>query len=505
LWVIESLLNTAYAIQSDLSYFCDAREQLDALIIELESEAFGHIEHGEIEQHINQQGHELMRRLLQGHFNLQASKESRVPVVNADTDAPLNQVRKNTRRTLMSQFGEVTVTRKSYGQRGEASHFPLDEQLNLPKDRYSDGLRQQAALEALKGSYDNAVESIDNTTAGHIPKRQSMNVVQDVSQDFEAFYQQERFKVPEETKDLLVLAFDGKGIVMRKEGLREGTRKAAEASKKLNSRLSPGEKKDRKRMAMVAAVYTVTPHERTAESIMKIEETSDKVLPFRAPVRNKRVWASLEREAEDVIREAFQEALQRDPEQKRSWVVLIDGLPHQIRLVNKVKSEMKLKATIVMDFIHVLEYLWKAAWCFFEKGDVAVEEWIAERAIKILQGKCVQVAKGIRLSATRRALTVREGVDKCADYLLKNKSRLKYGEALKNGFPIASGVIEGACRHLINDRLDITGSRWSLLGAEAVLKLRSLKSSRDFKNYWTFHKRQSKERLYSSFQIMAKC
>ena len=142
---------------------------------------------------------------------------------------------------------------------------------------------------------------------------------------------------------------------------------------------------------------------------------------------------------------------------------------------------------------------------FLKKGDAAVEEWIAERAINILQGKCVQVAKGIRLSATRRALTVREGVDKCADYLLKNKSRLKYGEVLKNGFPIASGVIEGACRHLINDRLDITGSRWSLLGAEAVLKLRSLKSSGDFKNYWTFHKRQSKESLYSSFQIMAKC
>ena len=78
---------------------------------------------------------------------------------------------------------------------------------------------------------------------------------------------------------------------------------------------------------------------------------------------------------------------------------------------------------------------------------------------------------------------------------------MQYGDALNKGFPIASGVIEGACRHLINDRLDITGSRWSLSGAEAVLKLRSLKSSGDFESYWVFYKKQSKKRLYENFKL----
>ena len=396
------------------------------------------------------------------------------------------------------------MTRNSYGQRNELSQFPLDKHLNLPKDSYSDGVTQQVAFEVLKGSFDNAIESIDRTTAGHIPKRQSLKLAQEVSQDFDAYYQQDRFSLAEDTSDLLILTFDGKGVVMRKEGLREGTRKAAERSNKLESRLSPGEKKDRKRMAMVAAVYTVTPHERTAESVMNIADEDVNVLPFRAPVRNKRVWASLEREAEDVIREAFDEARQRDPEQKRTWVILIDGQPQQIKLINKVKNEMDLEATIVMDFIHVLEYLWKAAWCFFEKGDPAAEEWIAERSVKILRGECGQVAKGMRQSATKRGIKNREGVDKCASYLLNNQCRLQYGNALSQGFPIASGVIEGACRHLINDRLDITGSRWSLPGAEAVLKLRSLKSSGDFESYWTFHKAQSKKRLYSDFHLEGK-
>ncbi len=160
-------------------------------------------------------------------------------------------------------------------------------------------------------------------------------------------------------------------------------------------------------------------------------------------------------------------------------------------------KSLNVTATIVMDFIHVLEYLWKAAWCFYDKGDAAVEEWIAQKALKILNGKCSQVAKGIRQSATKKELKNRENIDKCANYLLNNKPRLKYGEALKAGFPIATGVIEGACRHIINDRLDITGARWSLKGAEALLKLRSLKSSADFDTYWDFHKRQENRRNYN--------
>lgn len=183
--------------------------------------------------------------------------------------------------------------------------------------------------------------------------------------------------------------------------------------------------------------------------------------------------------------------------QQRDWVILVYSLPHQLRLITRVMKRLKITATIIMDFVHVIEYLWKAAWYFFEKVDDAVETWVAHRAVKILNWYGNQVAKGIRISATKKNIEKRENIDKCADYLLKNKNRLKYGEALRKGYPIASGVIEGACRHLINDRLDITGARWSLSGAEAMLKLRSLKSSGDFGHYWNFHKQLSKDRTYS--------
>jgi hypothetical protein len=495
-------MNVAYINSPDLSFFSDAKVQLEQIITQLESIHYASCEHGEIEQFIKKEGDEVLRCLFQGYLDQKADDELRQPLVTSAAGEILNHVKEKTTRKLTTLFGDVTVTRIRYNQRHQASQFPLDAELNLANDQYSDGVRHRVAREALRGSYDDVVETIKETTGCQVAKRQCLNLAQDVAQDFENYYQQNQYWKPENTTDLLVITGDGKGIVMLPDSLRECTQKAALKSKKLNSRLSQGEKKDRKRMAQVMSVYTVLPHIRTPESIMKVhDDENDKVRQFRAPARNKRVWASVERDAGTVIEEAFEEALRRDPEQKRRWVVLVDGLPSQLKLIDKISQRLEVKVTVVMDFIHVLEYLWKAAWCFYDKGDSAVEKWVAKRAVKILHGEGHQVAKGIRISATKQELTKRENVDKCASYLLKNKSRLKYGEALAAGFPIASGVIEGACRHLINDRLDITGARWGLQGAESILKLRSLKSSGDFEGYWAFHKQQSKLRLHSDFQF----
>lgn len=489
-------MNLAYLNTPDFSFFSDATKQINHMIGQLQSDIFCDNEHGDIEQYIQKEGFEVLRCLFQGYLDLKAANEKSISDVYTEQGMHLTHIKSNTKRTLRTLFGDVTVKRKSYSQRLQKSVFPLDAQLNLPSDQYSDGIRHRIAIEARKASYDDAIEAINQTTGGYIQKRQSLRLAQDVAQDFDKYYLQNRYLKPEQTDGLLVLTFDGKGIVMRSEGLRECTKKAALKAKKLNSRLSAGEKKDRKRMAQVAAVYTARPHVRTPESIMKSKNEGNNVQFLKPAERNKRVWASIENTAESVIEAGFLEALQRDPTQQRQWVVLIDGHPHQIRLINRVMKKYNVKATIVMDFIHVLEYVWKAAWCFYKKGDEKVEAWVEKNALKILNGHGNQVAKGMRISATKQNLITRENVDKCADYLLKNKLRLQYGEALKKGYPIASGVIEGACRHLINDRLDITGARWSLKGAETILKLRSLKSSGDFNDYWLFHKKQSSQRIY---------
>ena len=488
-------MTPAYVNSLDFSFFSEASQHLELMITHLSSDLPLTQEHGVIEQYIHHEGHELLRRLLQAHLKLRASQENRQDNIVNQQGKRLTHYREKTKTTLTSLFGDVTVLRKGYCQRKTTSEYPLDGELNLTKDQFSDGLRLHVAAQINHCAYDHVVEHISHTTGGKIAKRQCMSLVQDMAQDFDTYYLKNRYNTPEPTNDLLVLTFDGKGIVMRPNSLRECTKKKAKQSQKLNSRLSAGEKKDRKRMAQVASVYTVLPHYRSAESIMKCDENN--VHTIRAPARNKRVWASVEQEAKQVILDGFKEALQRDPQQERQWVVVIDGQPAQRKMIEKTAQQLNVNVTIVLDFIHVLEYLWKAAWCFFDKGDEAVEAWISKYAIKLLKGDCSQVAKGLRQSATKRKLTKRDAVDSCARYLLNNKKRLRYDEALVEGFPIASGIIEGACRHLINDRLDITGARWGLKGAEAILKLRSLKSSGDFDEYWDFHKQQSKKRLYT--------
>lgn len=489
-------MTLAYVNSLDFSFFSDTKKQLNTMISHLSSDLPLTQDHGTIEEYIRTEGHELLRRLLQAHLELRASQENRQDNIVNLQGKHLTHCRKNTKATLTSLFGDVNVIRRGYSQRKITSEYPLDGELNLTKDQFSDGLRLQIAEQVNHCAYDHVVGHINQTTGGKIAKRQCLDLVQDMTQDFDTYYLKNRYSKPEETNDLLVLTFDGKGIVMRPDSLRACTKKKAKKSQKLNSRLSAGEKKDRKRMAQVASIYTVLPHHRSAESIMKCDENN--VHTVRTPARNKRVWASVEQEAQQVILDGFKEALQRDPKQARQWVVVIDGQPAQRKMIEKIAKQLMVKITIVMDFIHVLEYLWKAAWCFFDKGDEAVEVWISKYAIKLLKGGSSQVAKGLRQSATKRKLTKRDGVDSCAKYLLNNKSRLRYDEALAEGFPIASGIIEGACRHLINDRLDITGARWGLKGAEALLKLRSLKSSGDFDKYWCFHKQQSKKRLYTT-------
>ncbi len=178
--------------------------------------------------------------------------------------------------------------------------------------------------------------------------------------------------------------------------------------------------------------------------------------------------------------------------------MLIDGNNTQVEAVTAEAAKRGVTVTIVIDFIHVTEYAWKAAWSFFGKGEPAAEEWAAVQLRKILHGKSAQVAAGIRRRATTYGYSAAEraGADECARYLDNKKDYLDYDSALTKGRPIATGIIEGACRHIVKDRMDITGARWSLDGAEAILKLRALIANGDFEDYWRFHLRREHERIH---------
>jgi hypothetical protein len=181
-------------------------------------------------------------------------------------------------------------------------------------------------------------------------------------------------------------------------------------------------------------------------------------------------------------------------------VALVDGNRHQIDCIEAQAAERKVGIAIVVDLIHVLEYLWGAVWCFFAEGDRAAEEWVQDRALAVLEGRAREVAAGIRRRATTAGLSTsnRKKADECARYLTNKAPYLDYPTALAGGWPIATGVIEGTCRYLVADRMDITGARWSVEGAEAVLKLRAVRCNGDFDVYWRFHQDQERHRVHES-------
>lgn len=208
------------------------------------------------------------------------------------------------------------------------------------------------------------------------------------------------------------------------------------------------------------------------------------------------MWASLKKTPGEIIAQAYEEAHRRDPGHEKTWAVLVDGNRDQINLVKRSAKSLGVEVTLVVDFIHALEYVWKAGRALLGEANPKLEAWVHERALRLLNSETGQVAAGIRRAATIKGLTgwKREAAHRCANYLLSNKGAMRYADYLERGLPIATGVIEGACRHLVKDRMDVTGARWRLDRAEAVLQLRALRSSGDFEAYWAFHEQQERRR-----------
>jgi hypothetical protein len=457
------------------------------------------LEHGQLEARLEADGRELIRALLQDHLDLRSDSEQRIGLVVGADGARRPNVERSHARALETVFGEVQVTRLAYRARGAENLYPADAQLNLPVERHSHGIRRLAALEAPRSSFQDAQAAILRQTGQRLGTRQLRELTAATAVDFNAFYEQ-RERVVSDRDDVLVLSCDGKGVVMRPQALRAATQKQAASSQaKLTSRLSKGEKRARKRMAEVCAVYEIAPAERSAADILPADEHERQAARPAPKAKNKWLSASVTEDASTIVSDMFTEADRRDPEHQRVRVALVDGNNHQIDRIKKEAKARKLKVTILIDVIHVIEYLWSAAWCFFDEGDPAAERWVHDKARQILDGKAGITAAAIRRKATRLELDPdkRRNADRAADYLLNKRAYLDYPTALANGWPIATGVIEGACRHLIKDRMDITGARWGLQTAEAVLKLRALISNGDFDTYWGFHLAQEHHRVHT--------
>ena len=481
--------------------FSSSRSCFDALVDRLEDDETAHLSHGEVERLLEVEGRELLRRLMQDHMDLRAMRERVTIEPMRAADGVRRTEKRRSSRVLGTLFGVIGVHRIALVKRGVSGGLrPLDAELNLPVGKYSEGVGRRLAREVAQCSHETALENLRRTTGAKIAKRQAEELAVRMAGDFEAFYLDQPVEAVG-SAELLVLSFDGCGVVMLPEALRPETRKRAIKGRRRSTAETAAatrdrsEKRNRKRMAEVATVYDLEVVPRTPEDVLRELRKSGPHKP-RPRAKNKRVWASLDRPVPAVIDDAFLEACRRDEDYARHWVAIVDGNAEQIHAINTLAGDYGVQVTLVVDFIHVLGYLWKAGKALVGKDPAEVDAWVSERALRILRGEASVVAGGMTRSATNRGLgrAARKPVDECARYLLNHKRYLHYDEYLRKGLPIASGVIEGACRSLVKDRMDITGARWGLEGGEAVLKLRSLRASGDLDDYLAYHARKELER-----------
>jgi hypothetical protein len=460
-------------------------------------------------------GREILRGIVQLSLNAQADAEVRVPRVMGADGVVRARAERDHCRAVVTALGGVSVRRIAYrsGVKGARSLFPRDAVLNLPPCGYSWPLQRLAEMFARSGSYAQAREFVLAATGVSVGKRQLEQITAAAAADAERFCQdqgrpRDQAALPvtgKDERDLppLALSADGKGVAMRPEARRRRAKAPAQRSHNFAKRRGTGEK-GHKRMAETGCVFDVQPSDpngpaRTPEQVMRPQPGTSKNAPAAV---NRWYTTDITAGREHTIGKIFDEADRRDPGHARTWIALVDGDIHQIGLITGQAARRGITLVILVDFIHVLEYLWKAAWCFHAPRDPAMEEWVTDQGLDILHGRTTQVIT--RISQLAEQHPPKPGgehakiIRKTLHYLNAKQPYLDYPRALAAGWPIATGVIEGACRHLVQDRMAITGARWGLHGAQAILWLRAIHASGDLDTYWNYHITQEHQRNHLS-------
>ena len=399
-------------------------------------------------------------------------------------------------RRYVSVFGEVPIERVVYGTRETQKHevVPLDARLGLPDGDFSHLLQRWDLGFCVKDSYSESRESVQEILGIGQSVRSLEQMVRATATEVPEIRHNQPAPAAAQEGSLVVLSADCKGVPMRRED-------APGESGAPGRRRKKGEKANRKRMACVGAVYTIEPYVRTAEDI--VEELRHQACQSDRPVpQNKLLRAELTRclegtelNGKDEVFGWFAEQLAlRNCDGGKPVVCVMDGEAALWRRLAKHVGPV----VGILDVFHVMEYLWKAAYCFHPEGSGEAEEFVTERLRRLLSGQVGRVIGGLRQMGTKQGLqgVAKRTLKQVIGYFRSNRQFMRYDEYLAAGYPIGSGVAEGACRHLVKDRMEGTGMRWRIAGAQAMLDLRAVYLNDEWDRFHVCRIEQERERLY---------
>jgi hypothetical protein len=404
-------------------------------------------------------------------------------------------------RNYVSIFGKIDIQRYVYSLReGQAIQFvAIDARLALPAGKFSYLLQdwdQSFAMEEPFGQTGKTVQRILGLKQ-HVDSLEHMN--QEMAQEAEAFQASLPLPPAEEEGEIFVQSADGKGVPIRRP---------ADAPPIMDHQHRTGPKPDRKKMATLGAVYSINRLVRTPEEVVESlfrDPRQPRPKTCRPRPCHKQVYAMLDHidrygDAVDGRPAVFgwisDQMASRHAGSDKPIVCVMDGEESLWTMRDVLQDHVPM--IDILDLLHVTPRLWDAATLFHPKGSSAAEDFVRERVARILRGDVSGVVRGLRWLGTNNGLrgTKRTRLRKICGYLEKNRDRMRYHEYLARGYPIASGVIEGACRHVVKDRLERTGMNWTIPGAEAMLELRCIYLMDQWDAFTEFRISSETQRLY---------
>jgi hypothetical protein len=396
--------------------------------------------------------------------------------------------------SYFSIFGKVRFRRHYFHATGQEGICPLDAELSLPPHCYSDLLRDFAEYSTTTESYGESNRILKHILGLSISKQALETAVEEDAVDVEAFYEQKAVPSPETEGSILVIQADGKGVPMVRE-------KPADQP----ARRGKGQKKTKKKESVVTAIYTVEPYVRTPEQMVDAllrdsgeqgEESEQDSTQSQRPVPvGKEVRATMYGKDFAIERMAKRVA-SREGKHIQHRAALADGAePLQDRIVAAFPN-----FELILDIIHAIEYLWAAANALLGETHSDRTAWVKEQLLCILSGKTetvIQTLEGL-VQDPSTSPAQQEVMNTTIGYYRRNRPYMHYDRYLARGWPISTGVVEGACGHLVKDRMERSGMRWTKSGAQAILELRAVRVNGDWDAYHSFRRQCQHQRLYGS-------
>ncbi len=420
-------------------------------------------------------------------------------VLKLEDGTTLNKEKRLLWKNYFSVFGKFGVPRTCYRTNGLDGVMPLDAQANLPERSYSYLLQDWMNLLSIRDTFGEASVTLNKLLGLGVSPSRFEVVNRESANSYDEFYENKEVPTSENEGEIQVIGFDGKGVPVIK----------SEAAK-IQSRLGKGEKRQKTKEAIVGVSYTTDPKVRTAKEVAEnlvypekekkrreaVQNQEVKSPPIRA--QNPRRMASLERSKKEVMEEIITDAKNRDPDNQRPLVAVMDGALGLWTLLTSLLAGVNWVG--ILDIIHVAEYLWKVGNALHGEKTPEGSKWVYDHLLAILQGRVGRVIGGLKQSLRRRKLKSgqRKALRDAISYFENHREWMHYDEYLAAGYPIGSGVVESTCGHTVKSRMEGTGRRWSIKGAESTLLLRSVYTSKDWDAYWEAHRKLERKRLYGN-------